>query len=119
MQNLAGHPKPSVILSDRGKIFTSRRAIEVVVERLGITAERAPAYAPQVKGTVEALFTWTTRKLEHRLPRGTAEKIPPLCGPAVKDSAPRVKLPTRPLVVSKAEPARVGLVTVTGLAPLR
>jgi len=67
--------KPAVIFSDRGKIFTSRRAIEVVVDRLGITAERAPAYTPQVKGTVEALFAWTTRRLEHRLP-GTTKGNP-------------------------------------------
>ena len=64
--------KPTVIFHDRGKIFTSERATQVLVDRLGITTEQAPAYAPSAKGTVEALFTWTTRKLEHRLP-GTAK----------------------------------------------
>ena len=45
-----------------------------------------------------------------------AVKMPPLCGPAVKDSPLSVKLPTKTFVVSKAEPVRVGLVTVTELA---
>ncbi len=63
--------KPTVIFHDRGKIFTSERATQVLVDRLGITTEQAPAYAPSAKGTVEALFTWTTRKLEHRLPGTT------------------------------------------------
>jgi hypothetical protein len=63
--------KPTVICHDRGTIFTSERATQVLVDRLGITTERAPSYAPSAKGTVEALFTWTTRKLEHRLPGTT------------------------------------------------
>ncbi len=67
--------KPTVIFHDRGNIFTSERATQVLVDRLGITTEQAPAYAPSAKGTVEALFTWTTRKLEHRLP-GTTKASP-------------------------------------------
>lgn len=63
--------KPAVIFHDRGKIFTSERATQVLVDRLGITTQQAPAYAPSAKGTVEALFTWLTRKLEHRLPGTT------------------------------------------------
>jgi transposase len=63
--------KPAVIFHDRGKIFTSERATQVLVDRLGIATEQAPAYAPSAKGTVEALFTWTTRKFEHRLPGTT------------------------------------------------
>jgi transposase len=63
--------KPAVIFHDRGKIFTSERATQVLVDRLGITTEQAPPYAPTANGTVEALFTWTTRKLEHRLPGTT------------------------------------------------
>ena len=63
--------KPTIIFHDRGKIFTSERATQVLVDRLGITTEQAPPYAPSAKGTVEALFTWTTRKLEHRLPGTT------------------------------------------------
>ena len=59
--------KPAVIFHDRGKIFTSERATRVVVDRLKITTEQAPPFAPSAKGTVEALFTWTTRKFEHRL----------------------------------------------------
>lgn len=59
--------KPAVIFHDRGKIFTSERATQVVVDRLKITTEQAPPFAPSAKGTVEALFTWTTRKFEHRL----------------------------------------------------
>ncbi len=64
--------KPAVIFHDRGKIFTSERATQVLVDRLGIVTEQAPPYAPSAKGTVEALFSWTTRKFEHRLP-GTAK----------------------------------------------
>jgi transposase len=67
--------KPAVIFHDRGKIFTSERATQVLVDRLGIVTEQAPPYAPSAKGTVEALFTWTTRKLEHRLP-GTSKATP-------------------------------------------
>lgn len=67
--------KPTVIFHDRGNIFTSERATQVLVDRLGITTEQAPPYAPSAKGTVEALFTWTTRKLEHRLP-GTTKATP-------------------------------------------
>jgi transposase len=67
--------KPAVIFHDRGKIFTSERARQVLVDRLGITTEQAPPYAPSVKGTVEALFTWVTRKFTHRLP-GTTKATP-------------------------------------------
>jgi transposase len=67
--------KPAVIFHDRGKIFTSERATQVLVDRLGIATEQAPPFAPSAKGTVEALFTWTTRKFEHRLP-GTTKATP-------------------------------------------
>ncbi len=67
--------KPAVIFHDRGKIFTSERATQVLVDRLGIVTEQAPPYAPSTKGTVEALFTWMTRKFEHRLP-GTTKATP-------------------------------------------
>ncbi len=67
--------KPAIIFHDRGKIFTSERATQVLVDRLGIVTEQAPAYAPSAKGTVEALFTWITRKLIHRLP-GTTKATP-------------------------------------------
>jgi transposase len=67
--------KPAVIFHDRGKIFTSERATQVLVDRLGITTEQAPAYAPSAKGTAEALFTWVTRKFTHRLP-GTTKATP-------------------------------------------
>jgi transposase len=67
--------KPAVIFHDRGKIFTSERARQVLVDRLGITTEQAPPYAPSAKGTVEALFTWVTRKFTHRLP-GTTKANP-------------------------------------------
>src|SRR5205085_8506082 len=63
--------QPAIIFHDRGKIFTSERATQVVVDRLHITTEQAPPYAPSAKGTVEALFSWTTRKFEHRLPGTT------------------------------------------------
>ena len=45
------------------------------MDRLGITTEQAPPYAPSAKGTVEALFTWVTRKFTHRLP-GTTKATP-------------------------------------------
>src|SRR5712692_10150013 len=67
--------KPAVIFHDRGKIFTSERARQVLVDHLGITTEQAPSYAPSAKGTVEALFTWVTRKFTHRLP-GTTKATP-------------------------------------------
>ena len=47
----------------------------MLVDRLGITTEQAPAYAPSAKGTVEALFSWVTRKFTHRLP-GTTKSSP-------------------------------------------
>ena len=67
--------KPAVIFHDRGKIFTSERARQVLVDRLGITTEQAPPFAPSAKGTVEALFSWVTRKFTHRLP-GTTKATP-------------------------------------------
>lgn len=63
-----------MIFHDRGKIFTSARATAVLVDRLGITTQQAPPYAPSAKGTVEALFTWITRKFSHRLPGTTKAK---------------------------------------------
>ena len=47
----------------------------MLVDRLSIVTEQAPPYAPSAKGTVEALFIWTTRKFEHRLP-GTTKSTP-------------------------------------------
>jgi len=38
--------KPAVIFHDRGKIFTSERARQVLVDRLGIITEQAPPYCP-------------------------------------------------------------------------
>jgi transposase InsO family protein len=52
--------KPAIIFHDRGKIFTSERARQVLVDRLGIITEQAPPYAPSAKGTVENLFRWMT-----------------------------------------------------------
>ncbi len=60
--------KPAIIFHDRGKIFTSERARQVLVDRLGIITEQAPPYAPSAKGTVEALFGWMTQRFERRLP---------------------------------------------------
>jgi transposase len=60
--------KPAIIFHDRGKIFTSERARQVLVDRLGIITEQAPPYAPSAKGTVEALFRWMTQRFERRLP---------------------------------------------------
>lgn len=60
--------KPATIFHDRGKIFTSERARQVLVDRLGIITEQAPAYCPSAKGTVESLFRWMTQCFERRLP---------------------------------------------------
>jgi hypothetical protein len=60
--------KPAVIFHDRGKIFTSERARQVLVDRLGNITEQAPPYCPSAKGTVEALFRWMTQRFERRLP---------------------------------------------------
>jgi transposase len=38
--------KPAIIFHDRGKIFTSERARQVLVDRLGILTSQAPPYAP-------------------------------------------------------------------------
>ncbi|GHO58478.1 hypothetical protein KSB_69530 [Ktedonobacter robiniae] len=58
--------KPAIIFHDRGKIFTSERARQVLVDRLGIITEQAPPYAPSAKGTVESLFRWMTQRFERR-----------------------------------------------------
>ena len=60
--------KPAIVFADRGKIFTSERARQVLVDRLGIITEQAPPYAPTAKGTVEAVFRWMTQRFERRLP---------------------------------------------------
>jgi hypothetical protein len=60
--------KPALVFHDRGKIFTSERARQVLVDRLGIITEQAPPYCPSAKGTVEALFRWMTQRFERRLP---------------------------------------------------
>src|SRR5437763_4300622 len=60
--------KPAVVFHDRGKIFTSERARQVLVDRLGIITEQAPPYCPSAKGTVEAIFRWMTQRFERRLP---------------------------------------------------
>ncbi len=60
--------KPAVVFHDRGKIFTSERARQVLVDRLGIITEQAPPYCPSAKGTVEALFRWMTQRYARRLP---------------------------------------------------
>ena len=59
--------KPAIVFHDRGKIFTSERARQVLVDRLGIITEQAPPYCPSAKGTVEALFRWMTQRFERRL----------------------------------------------------
>ena len=44
--------KQAVIFHDRGKIFTSERATQVLVDHLGIVTEQAPAYAPSANDEV-------------------------------------------------------------------
>ncbi len=44
--------KPAIIFHDRGKIFTSERARQVLVDRLGIITEQAPPYAPSANDLV-------------------------------------------------------------------
>jgi len=61
--------KPAIIFHDRGKIFTSERARQVLVDRLGMITEQAPPYAPSAKGTVESLFRWTSTMPKQRRKR--------------------------------------------------
>jgi hypothetical protein len=44
--------KPAVIFHDRGKIFTSERARQVLVDRLGIITEQAPPYCPSANDLI-------------------------------------------------------------------
>lgn len=60
--------KPATIFHDRGKIFTSERARQVLGDRLGIITEQAPPSCPSAKGTVESLFRWMTQCFERRFP---------------------------------------------------
>src|SRR2546428_6163483 len=45
--------RQAVIFHDRGKIFTSERATQVLVDRLGIVTEQAPPYAPSANSLAE------------------------------------------------------------------
>jgi hypothetical protein len=45
--------KPAIIFHDRGKIFTSERARQVLVDRLGMITEQAPPYAPSANNLAE------------------------------------------------------------------
>ena len=63
--------KPAAIASDRGLIFTSQRARDVLVRRLNIRQRVMPPEAPSAKGTVEAFFGSLTRRLSKRLPGTT------------------------------------------------
>lgn len=67
---------PRVILNDNGKIFTSKRATDVVARRLRIVEEDAPTYCPSVKGTVESIFKWVVEKITSRLPAFTKGRDP-------------------------------------------
>jgi putative transposase len=69
------YAKPGLILHDRGKIFTSERATQVLVDRFKITSEQTPPFTPSANGTAEAIFAWMTRKFEHRMP-GTTKANP-------------------------------------------
>jgi hypothetical protein len=44
--------KPAIVFHDRGKIFTSERARQVLVDRLGIITEQAPPYCPSANDLV-------------------------------------------------------------------
>jgi hypothetical protein len=63
--------KPAAIVSDRGLIFTSQRARDVLVRRLNIRQRVLPPEAPSAKGTVESFFGVLTRRLSKRLPGTT------------------------------------------------
>jgi len=56
------------IMSDNGKIFVSKRATDVVAKRLRIVEEEAPPYMPDIKGSIEALFTWVVNRLVAKMP---------------------------------------------------
>jgi len=44
--------KPAVVFHERGKIFTSERARQVLVDRLGIITEQAPPYCPSANDVI-------------------------------------------------------------------
>ena len=69
------YAKPGLILHDRGKIFTSERATQVLVDRFKITSEQTPPFTPSLNGSAEAVFAWMTDKFEHRT-RGTTKANP-------------------------------------------
>ena len=69
------YAKPGLVQHDRGKIFTSERATQVLVDRFKITSEQTPPFTPSANGTAEAVFAWMTRKFEHRMP-GTTKANP-------------------------------------------
>ena len=48
--------KPAIIFHDRGKIFTSERARQVLVDRLQIITEQVPRIALQRKGPSNRSF---------------------------------------------------------------
>jgi hypothetical protein len=69
------HGRAGEVLSDRGRIFVSEHATEVVVDRFGINEAIAPPYAPSVMGVVESCFRWVTERFAHRL-EGTTKSSP-------------------------------------------
>jgi len=76
LQTGCQHPWPcsgkaAIILHDRGKIFTSQRARQVLLDRLGIITEQAPPSCPSATGTVQALFRWMTQRYARRLPNSS------------------------------------------------
>jgi transposase len=44
--------KPAIVFHDRGKLFTSERARQVLVDRLGIITEQAPPYCPSANDLI-------------------------------------------------------------------
>src|SRR5712691_4314401 len=93
--------KPQLILSDRGSIFISRHAMEVVCDRFQIFAERASPRDPEAKGQVESIFTWLTRKVAHEANnqqgQGLASaRLPLTCILAARPGANRTSSSTTP-----------------------
>ena len=54
--------KPAIIFHDRGNIFTSERARQVLVDRLGMITEQAPPYG--LLGPPEKFTTLSPQKAQ-------------------------------------------------------
>ena len=62
------HGLPSVILADRGWIFTAHDSRRLLTEMLGIRVEHAAEFQPTMKAIIERLFGTINDRFLHRIP---------------------------------------------------